>query len=79
MDQRRRELLIAMGLGGMAVLVPGGDVAALTTGLRRVLDDPAVAARLVEAGTARAAGFSMDRLAARYRDLYETLLARTPS
>jgi phosphatidylinositol alpha-mannosyltransferase len=61
-----------------AVLVPGGDVAALTDGLRRVLDDAGLAARLVEAGAARASGFSMERLAARYGDLYETLLARTP-
>jgi phosphatidylinositol alpha-mannosyltransferase len=61
-----------------AVLVPGGDPAALAGGLRRVLDDPTLAARLVEAGTARAASFSMERLAARYADLYETLLARTP-
>jgi phosphatidylinositol alpha-mannosyltransferase len=61
-----------------AVLVPGGDPAALAGGLRRVLDDATLAARLVEAGTARAAGFSMERLAARYADLYETLLARTP-
>ncbi len=60
-----------------AVLVPGGDVAALTNGLRRVLDDPTLARRLVEAGTARAASFSMERLAARYADLYESLLART--
>jgi phosphatidylinositol alpha-mannosyltransferase len=60
-----------------AVLVPGGDVAALTNGLRRVLDDPTLAARLVDAGTARAANFSMERLAARYADLYESLLART--
>ena len=64
--------------GREAVLVPAGDVAALTNGLRRVLDDPPLAARLVEAGTARAAGFSMERLAARYTDLYENLLARTP-
>ena len=61
-----------------AVLVPGGDPAALAGGLRRVLDDANLAGRLVEAGTARAAGFSMERLAARYADLYETLLARTP-
>ena len=61
-----------------AVLVPAGDVAALTDGLARVLDDPTLASRLVEAGTARAAGFSMERLATRYADLYETLLARTP-
>ena len=61
-----------------AVLVPGGDPAALAGGLRRVLDDATLAGRLVEAGTARAATFSMERLAARYADLYETLLARTP-
>jgi phosphatidylinositol alpha-mannosyltransferase len=65
--------------GREAVLVPPGDVAALTGALGRVLDDPTLAARLVDAGTARAAGFSMDRLAARYADLYESLLARTPS
>jgi len=61
-----------------AVLVPGGDPTALAGGLRRVLDDPTLAGRLVEAGAARAAGFSMERLAARYADLYENLLARTP-
>lgn len=64
--------------GKEAVLVPGGDPAALADGLRRVLDDPVLAARLVDAGTARAASFSMERLAARYVDLYESLLARTP-
>ncbi len=63
--------------GREAVLVPGGDPAALAEGLRRVLDDPSLAGSLVEAGTARAAGFSMERLAARYVDLYESLLART--
>jgi phosphatidylinositol alpha-mannosyltransferase len=61
-----------------AVLVPAGDPAALADGLRRVLDDPILSGRLVEAGTARAAGFSMERLAGRYVELYETLLARTP-
>jgi phosphatidyl-myo-inositol alpha-mannosyltransferase len=61
-----------------AVLVAGGDPAALAEGLRRVLDDATLAGRLVEAGAARAASFSMERLAARYADLYETLLARTP-
>ena len=63
--------------GREALLFPGGDVAALTDGLRRVLDDSSLAARLVEAGTARACGFSMERLAARYVDLYQGLLART--
>jgi phosphatidylinositol alpha-mannosyltransferase len=63
--------------GREAVLVPGGDGAALANGLRRVLDDPSLAGRLVDAGTARAASFSMERLAARYADLYQSLLART--
>ena len=63
--------------GREAVLVPGGDVAALTGALRRILDDPPLARRLVEAGTARAAGFSMDRLAARYTELYDRLLVRS--
>jgi phosphatidylinositol alpha-mannosyltransferase len=61
-----------------AVLGAAGDPAALADGLRRVLDDSTLAGRLVEAGAARAASFSMDRLAARYVDLYEALLARTP-
>lgn len=64
--------------GKEAVLVAGGDPAALAEGLRRVLDDSTLAGRLIEAGTARAASFSMERLAARYVDLYESLLARTP-
>jgi phosphatidylinositol alpha-mannosyltransferase len=64
--------------GREAVLVPGGDAAALADGLRKVLDDTTLAGRLVEAGTARAAGFSMERLAGRYVELYENLLARTP-
>jgi phosphatidylinositol alpha-mannosyltransferase len=59
-----------------AILVPAGDVDALAAGLRRVLDDRSLAGRLVEAGAARAAGFSMEQLAARYAGLYENLLAR---
>jgi phosphatidylinositol alpha-mannosyltransferase len=64
--------------GREGVLVPPGDVPALAAGLRRVLDDSVLAGQLVDAGSARAASFSMERLAARYVDLYETLLARTP-
>lgn len=63
--------------GREAVLVAPNDPAALADGLRRVLDDPILAGRLVEAGAGRAAAFSMERLAARYVDLYEALLART--
>lgn len=58
-----------------AHMVPPGDSAALAAGLRRVLDDPALAARLVAAGEARAAEFSMERLAERYLELYGELLS----
>src|SRR5687767_1856032 len=49
-----------------AVLVPPGDAEALAAGIRRVLDDGRLAARMVAAGEIRAAEFSMERLAARY-------------
>lgn len=62
--------------GREAVLVEPGDAGALRRALRRVLDDRALAAELVEAGAARAAGFSMERLAERYLALYESVLGR---
>lgn len=57
-----------------ALLVPPGDVGALRSALRRVLDEPALRDRLVEAGRARADEFSMARLAGRYLELYERIL-----
>jgi phosphatidyl-myo-inositol alpha-mannosyltransferase len=62
--------------GREAVLVEPGDAAGLRAALDRVLADRDVAAELVEAGAARAAGFSMERLAERYLALYESLLER---
>jgi phosphatidylinositol alpha-mannosyltransferase len=56
-----------------AVLVPPADPAALAAGIRRVLDDGRLAARMVAAGEIRAAEFSMERLAVRYADLYESV------
>jgi phosphatidylinositol alpha-mannosyltransferase len=56
-----------------ALLVPPGDPAALADGLKRVLGDAALARELVGAGEARAAEFSMDRLAERYIALYESI------
>lgn len=62
-----------------ALLVRPGDAPALADALRRVLDEPALAARLVASGDERAAGFSMDHLADVYVDLYQRVLgpART--
>jgi phosphatidylinositol alpha-mannosyltransferase len=62
--------------GCEALLVRPGDAEALAGALRRVLTEPATAAALVAAGDARAATFSMDRLAERYLGLYQTALAR---
>jgi phosphatidylinositol alpha-mannosyltransferase len=62
--------------GCEALLVRPGDPEALAGALRRVLTEPATAAALVAAGDARAATFSMDRLAERYLGLYQTALAR---
>jgi phosphatidylinositol alpha-mannosyltransferase len=59
-----------------ALLVPPGDHVALAAALNRVLDDRALADRLVEAGRARADELSMDRLAERYVDIYDELLSR---
>ena len=56
-----------------ALLVPPGDPAALADALRRVLGDSALSAELAAAGEARAAEFSMDRLAERYVAMYERL------
>jgi phosphatidylinositol alpha-mannosyltransferase len=57
-----------------ALLVPPGDVDALRGALRRVLDDPALRARLAASGRERAEGFSMRRLAERYLELYARAL-----
>ncbi len=57
--------------GVEALLVPPGDPVALARALTRVLEEPSTAATLVAGGEARAAEFSMDRLAERYLTLYE--------
>lgn len=58
-----------------ALLVAPGDADALRAALRRVLDEPATAARMVEAGEARAAEFSMSCVAERFVPLYESAAA----
>jgi len=57
-----------------ALLVPPGDVGALRAGLRRLLDDEPLRARLVASGRERAEQFSMKRLAERYQELYARAL-----
>ena len=47
---------------------------ALRDALRRTLDDPALRERLIASGRDRAGEFSMQRLAHRYRKLYERAL-----
>ena len=54
-----------------ALLVPPGDPAKLASALQRVLEDASLAARLSEAGEARASGFSMDSLAEAYLGVYD--------
>ncbi len=56
--------------GVEALLVEPGDPRALAAGIRRVLDDPDLAAQLVLGGEARAEEFSMDHLADRYLECY---------
>ncbi len=60
--------------GRDALLVPPGDPSVLTDALQRLLTEPGTAAQLVASGTERAAGFSMERLAAIYLDVYRTVV-----
>ncbi|MGH7372997.1 MAG: glycosyltransferase, partial [Candidatus Rokuibacteriota bacterium] len=57
--------------GETGLLVEPGDPAALAAALRRVLDDPARAARMGEAGRRRVeAHFSWDRIADHTLEVY---------
>lgn len=56
------------------LLTPPGDAARLGAAICRVLDEPDLRRTLAAAGDARAAEFSMDRLAERYLDLYKEAL-----
>jgi phosphatidyl-myo-inositol alpha-mannosyltransferase len=58
-----------------ALLVPPGDAAAIAERITWVLEDRSLAATLVSGGEARAAEFSMDRLAERYLDLFAVACA----
>lgn len=67
--------VISDGVDGL--LVPFGDVSALAGALRRLLDDPALARRLGEAGRRKVlARYTWDRIVAQVEDLYGALLGR---
>lgn len=56
------------------LLVPPGDVGALTSALRRLIEDPALAKSLARAAYDRAKEYSMMDIARRYLDHYDRLL-----
>ncbi len=60
--------------GQEAQLVAPGDAQALASALREVLEHPELGASLVANGRQRVEEFSMNKLAARYLDLYESIL-----
>ena len=63
--------------GVCALTVPPGDAVALARELSRLLLDPALAARLGGAGRTRIlAGFTIETMAQRTIELYESVLAR---
>jgi len=62
--------------GREALLVPPGDARALGRALTKVLGERSTAESLVAEGEARAACFSMERLAERYVELYDVAIAR---
>lgn len=62
--------------GEDALLVPIDDVAALAAAINRVLDDPALAQRLIEAGSRRyEAEFTEAACVRQYLDFYEHILS----
>jgi glycosyltransferase involved in cell wall biosynthesis len=62
--------------GTDCLLVPLDDSRALADALRRVLDDPGLAARLIAAGTRSVAAYTERRMTSEYEDLYLRLLRR---
>lgn len=66
-------------VGGAGLLVPPGDPEALREALVAVGTDPELAARLRAAGLERARECSWQEVAARYEEVYETVLGRVPA
>jgi glycosyltransferase involved in cell wall biosynthesis len=65
----------AVGDGVNGLLTPPGDPQAMADALLRLLDDPALACRMGEAGRARAEEFGARQMVADIAALYEALLA----
>lgn len=70
------EEIIRPGENGL--LVPPADPEALASAVLRVLEDPALAARLRDGGRRRAGDFSPERVAAGYAAVFERVLAERP-
>lgn len=66
-------------VGDAGLLVPPGDAAALGAALRRVADEPGLAARLRERGLRVAASCAWPEVARRYHELYARVLGRPPA
>ena len=64
--------------GENVLLVPPGDAHALAQGIRRVMDDPALRARLEGGASELARQFTWDRIAARTVDVYKQVIRRVP-
>lgn len=64
--------------GDNVLLAPPGDPAALALAIQRVLNDPALSARLRAGGLALAALFSWELIAERHEALYRSLARRAP-
>jgi glycosyltransferase involved in cell wall biosynthesis len=61
---------------GAAVFVPPEDRRALTAGIQKLIDDAPLREQLAARGRARAAGFTVDRMADAYLSAYsETMVA----
>jgi len=65
--------VVTDGLDGL--LVPPGDADALASGIARLLDDPALAARLAASGRSRAAQFDWSIVAERVEEAYRDAVA----